>query len=960
VTAPIAGPGYALEVKNLPPFTTRYGSKMPNVGSRRATRAHNAELRHRPSRFRTMSTSTKYAETYAAEERFRKAYADIWGLDRAKKRFQDELYFPPEDLKVVASIEREEGIQSVVRRKPRSTTRAFKGFVRPQPVRRPYEAQERGQSYYRSISIAHTGVPQVRTKYLRLTTSRTGRPVSASRLEEFSSLWSYYFTQLSRRYDSQLDRYRVPRPIQIRGVVNSIRSFERVFSNASLQEVRKAWESLTQTERELSWVQVMLGALGRRPSWALKFLIASTRSEPYPPSYAISDSLEYIVCYFLYKVKGPDVRSVTTIFRIVMGLLDNFDHYYLHLSQKTIFWLLSHISVDQAEHFYKVLVHRSHPLHENTLLQFAHTFAREGRIQLAIDILQRFHNNGGDFAQPKVESVCSTILERKHRENSASVMSDSDIFGLLLDFGLRPNIIFYNILLQNAAESGDSETAWRIHDMMPGLGIEADANTYSILLTDAKLRMDQPAMKRIVEIVELKGITTEYIITDLLHAMFLTYEQERKATHMHTPPSTPLKRMLPLYAEYFDLEPIRGLLTQGYRDLAVPSDRPKMHPSKATLVVMLIALLRGFTNPTSAPEWYQRFRTMVLSGHPDIAPLAESTHIYDAVIMCLARWPVTLRLCTRVISDMFSSYAAAQKVQKRLNLPIRNGNMLQTTMGSFASTPLSSMHSLRREEDESRINQVLDGLQAERSAVKFAEDDVDAIDEYPSKNSKPTKFSPTPLKAAVEASEQSVDQVVIHGHCKPSVYTWSILLKAFMDHSQPRAAEKVLTMMQRRGITPNKVTWSSLAIGYARLQDITNTVDVIEKIENEGWEVDDITIKGLQVIENREGLMEALREKNLRRIKKQKLVQEAVERELASTGFGGLRDVVHKEQLFNHYENHARRASEAPGESKSCGGYRRPKSVRIREDEIAFLQRAHPMVRNEDQSSDALVSSTNS
>ena len=189
-------------------------------------------------------------------------------------------------------------------------------------------------------------------------------------------------------------------------------------------------------------------------------------------------------------------------------------------------------------------------------------------------------------------------------------------------------------------------------------------------------------------------------------------------------------------------------------------------------------------------------------------------------------------------------------------------------MGSFASTPLSSVHSLRREEDESKINQALDGVPAEKSVVKFAEDDVDAVDEYPSKNSKPTKFSPMPSEVAVEASEQSADQVVIHGHCKPSVYTWSILLKAFMDHSQPRAAEKVLTMMQRRGITPNKVTWSSLAIGYARLQDITNTVDVIEKIENEGWEVDDITIKGLQVIENREGLMEALREKDLRRIKK--------------------------------------------------------------------------------------------
>jgi pentatricopeptide repeat protein len=878
-------PGHAPEVENLLAFSS--------AGFRWAAGPRNTQLRDSwPLRYRTLSTSSQCAGTDSDEESFQKSYADIWGLARAKKRFQNEVNLPPEDVADILSVEMDKRTQPIVRR------------IRGQSYHsRDSTVRERVPTVHKRVSAVQKRAPTVRTEYVRLTIDRNWRPFSISRLEAFSPLWSYNFTRLSRKYDSLLRRYRRPRRF---GVVDTSR-FQEGLVNASVQEIRKAWEGLSRTERKSMWIHVMLDALGRRPSWALKFLIATTSSEPYPPSYAISDSIQYLVVRFLYKGKNPDDKSVTALFDTVMGLLDECDHYYLHLSQRTIFYLLSHINIDQAEHFYKVLVHRSHPLHENTLLQFAHAFGLNGRTQLAVNVLQHFHNNGGDFAQPKVESVCSTILERKNRKNSNGVMSDSNIFGFLLDLGIRPNIILYNILVQNAAESGDPETAWKIHDMMSGLGIEADARTYSILLNDAKMRLDVPAMKRIAEIVESKGIINEYIITDLLHAMFLTYEQERKTRPIGTPPPAPFKRMLALYAEYFDLEPIRGLLTQGYRNFTVPSDRPKMHPSKATLVVMLTALLRGFTNPTSAPEWYHRFRTMVLSGHPDIMPLTESTHIYDAVIMSLGRWPMTLRLCTKVIGDMFSSYSAAQKAQNRLHDLICNEKVLQTAMGSFsasASTQHLSVHRLQKGVMDSRTSQKLDALPEGGSAVEPSQD-VDAINESPPRNSRSIELLHTASNVAAEDSTESADQVVIHGHCKPSVQTWSILLKAFMDHSQPRAAEKVLTMMRHRGITPNHVTWNSLAIGYARLQDITNSVDVIDRFEREGWEMSDTTVEGLEVIENRKALMEALREKDLRRIKKQRAVQEALDWELTSAESGSLHDVVHKEQLVNYFESPA-------------------------------------------------------
>jgi pentatricopeptide repeat protein len=69
---------------------------------------------------------------------------------------------------------------------------------------------------------------------------------------------------------------------------------------------------------------------------------------------------------------------------------------------------------------------------------------------------------------------------------------------------------------------------------------------------------------------------------------------------------------------------------------------------------------------------------------------------------------------------------------------------------------------------------------------------------------------------------------------KPDVYTWSILLKIFMDHNQPKAAEKVIELMTSNNVKPNIVTWSILAAGYARLQDPTMTVDAVDRLNKQG------------------------------------------------------------------------------------------------------------------------------
>jgi len=92
------------------------------------------------------------------------------------------------------------------------------------------------------------------------------------------------------------------------------------------------------------------------------------------------------------------------------------------------------------------------------------------------------------------------------------------------------------------------------------------------------------------------------------------------------------------------------------------------------------------------------------------------------------------------------------------------------------------------------------------------------------------------------------------------------LLKIFMDHNQPRAAEKVIELMTSNNVKPNIVTWSILAAGYARLQDPTMTVDAVDRLENAGFNANDLTMRGLYRVRDRRVLIEAMKRKDARKI----------------------------------------------------------------------------------------------
>jgi len=94
--------------------------------------------------------------------------------------------------------------------------------------------------------------------------------------------------------------------------------------------------------------------------------------------------------------------------------------------------------------------------------------------------------------------------------------------------------------------------------------------------------------------------------------------------------------------------------------------------------------------------------------------------------------------------------------------------------------------------------------------------------------------------------------------CKPNAIFWNILLNAFARAGQLAAAERVIELMRQQEFTPDKYSWTSLAGGYAKQQNIEETVGVLRRMQEDNVAGDERTVKTLQIINDRPKLLDLM------------------------------------------------------------------------------------------------------
>lgn len=618
-------------------------------------------------------------------------------------------------------------------------------------------------------------------------------------------------------------------------------SFKRYLINhEDSSSLRASWEMIPEADRSVYWPELILMTMANYPDSALKVLVA-TYSEPFPPDYAVSDCINFIISHYFRHPGDPTDVDSAMIFETIFQLIRSGPPDHVCLSQSSIRLLLGNLDVDQLKVFYNGLDDLGHNIYTETLMHFASQCAKLRETDLAVEILKRLKEAGHDFSTPEMSSVCTSILQFDHRSPESAYL-ESEIFEIMLNCGLPPNVTHYNVLIHNSIQKGDYHTGWKIHEMMIETGIPSDGSTYSMLLNDAKKRRSLPTIRHIINMVTAEGILTTYIMTDILHSIHVIHQDEERAKSgpvlkNNTP--TAFQKMLPVFYKYFEVDQLARLLPDFY--LYYPKsvqNKSKMECSISILLVMINAYLQHLNHPKRILAVYDHIRGSALSGDTTVQELLTSAHFHNHVLMALGEFRETVSLCPRVVEDMILDASRAQV------------RPIKTSEGPLDREDPKTANS--NDGDGEADNPIADdgGLVAYRAIF-----DTNEGDKTPS--------------SAVDSS-QSITNTSYRGP-EPNIITWNILLNVFMKHHQSRAAERVLELMTARNIQPNLVTWNTLVGGYGRLQETAMAVDAVERLERAGFDANGYTMSGLSRIRDQRALIRMMESKGERYSQRQTL-----------------------------------------------------------------------------------------
>ncbi|KZF25610.1 hypothetical protein L228DRAFT_244484 [Xylona heveae TC161] len=603
-------------------------------------------------------------------------------------------------------------------------------------------------------------------------------------LESLSTEWTRAFSAINSEYDHHNVSSALRRPVKfhrnkehwVEGILAS--GFDR-------KGMSEEWRELSDSARRQRWPHIMLWSLQHSPEYALVFLEA-THMAPFPPGYAVADSLDHIISYYFQGKDAIEEKVIDELIRAICLLLNRGPSPVPDLHQQTIYRLLQRCTEKQAITLYDALNTAKVPLHENTLLQFAAFFSRTAHFGRATRALQLLAQQEADLSSDKVLSVSVTLL-RKSAEQGNGYSLSSRILAELLEIGLRPNLVVYNVIMLNAFEAGDSATGWRVHDLLLKNAVKPDKFTYSILMKEAKASANIEVINRIATNARNDGVlfNNPHVITELLGAIY-AFHKKRKRTRADA-----FQALLSAFKAFFDIQPLVDLglapvtsqpsSTPESVDSATEKIEPiyetgaqkdagfsPMQASPQSLTIMLTAFLERCPSHKLISQLFTRYRELIDQGHPLISQLAETDHTANCFLKGLGRFSETLHLCPMVIEQMLGPPTDSSQSSSHHGSPVGTGH-----------------------------------------------------------------------------------------RAEPTVQTWSILLYAFHRHGQPAAAEKVLSMMSKRGVCANQVTWNSLVNGYAQMQDVEGVVSAMKRMEQEGWEVDNWTLEGLGKVVDRKSLMDA-------------------------------------------------------------------------------------------------------
>ena len=441
--------------------------------------------------------------------------------------------------------------------------------------------------------------------------------------------------------------------------------------------MKVAWQRVDFNKRASYWPLMISSALISNPSVVPTF-IQATFDPTWCPNYLLED-----IVYLLFRAVQsyrPLAGGDDQLAELVVFLLETAPPQNLSLHQVVLQKTISVLSPDELVYFHESLNRANHLVRSNTLYHIISRLAKSpAHKALAANILCSMTKKPGfDINTTVPASICTSLLDLKEGDALPGGQAEPDkLFKLLLEHGLRPNLLSLTSLMRNFCLRGRLDTAWKIFDELLRRNFEPDPHVFSILFNASKECSDISSARTIIEIVSSHGAWSQYLVNDLLDFIYQENEAQPDKRRRQKKDNSAWRPMLQLYAKFYDLTPLRKFFpfppenviagpcvaprhATPMTDLAAALKPQPEHmlwtPSSFTMCQLIAAHVRSLAEPRAVIRQYNRIMTRLRNEEPVAVQLVaeQGTMLYDILIRGMMQFRETIHAPIRIVAHMMT------------------------------------------------------------------------------------------------------------------------------------------------------------------------------------------------------------------------------------------------------------------------------------------------------------------
>ncbi|KAJ5761953.1 uncharacterized protein N7511_005335 [Penicillium nucicola] len=416
---------------------------------------------------------------------------------------------------------------------------------------------------------------------------------------------------------------------------------------------REKWEAMTRPQKAFAWQRLAIWLLQNDPALALEFLLVTTATQEKPDFTLVADCLMYLE-RFHYEDSLENWRSGHHTFQSVIETCLNPKEWpIVQPPHKGFRLFIRRASANSVNEAFRIVKERGIFMTAETALCFMNRFTEFKDTQRALESLEflpKIKDPEFGMNSEGVTRHCCKLL-------TLDTVEDKDggrnfrILPQLLKMGVNPERDMMNVVLANAYKTGDPQLGSDMLQFMKNHNLDFDSYTYLTLLTDAVSRGDRGRVDELVQEVEMQEELQKnpYIFSKIFHAH---YTFTAKHIDPNTDPSEVFYSMLEMYNRLHDITPLKELHMIPPQYTQPPTQAIRGPPSPVALFLMISTFFRCKNRQNHAHRMYEQFRTLAQQGHPSIAPLIETDHVYNEFLIAFRRADRGLRGCVRLVEDM--------------------------------------------------------------------------------------------------------------------------------------------------------------------------------------------------------------------------------------------------------------------------------------------------------------------